>query len=165
MLWSRLGLRGVGLAGEGMAGYLIFGMPLVVLAGSAAAAAAGRSFRLGLWACAWATLLGLLLVLVAWLAEAPRWYRQVGGLLLDADEGIGMGANLGDAIWWTLALLVLWALPIGVIGAVAGSAWAGRRVPTRCRASAHLPERADGTGRPGGRRRRGWPGGGRGGAR
>jgi hypothetical protein len=38
-----------------------------------------------------------------------------------------MGANLGDAIWWTLALLVLWALPIGVIGAVAGSAWAGRR--------------------------------------
>jgi hypothetical protein len=127
VLWSRLGLRGVGLADEGMAGYLIFGMPLVVLAGSAAAAAAGRSFRSGLWACAWATVLGLLLVLVAWLAEAPRWYRQVGGLLLDADEGIGMGANLGDAIWWSLALLVLWALPIGVIGAVAGSAWAGRR--------------------------------------
>jgi hypothetical protein len=66
-------------------------------------------------------------VLVAWLAEAPRWYRQVGGLLQDADEGIGMDANLGDAIWWTLALLVLWALPIGVIGAVAGSARARRR--------------------------------------
>jgi hypothetical protein len=56
-----------------------------------------------------------------------RRLGRVGGLLLDADEGTGMGANLGDAIWWTLALLVLWALPIGVIGAVAGSAWAGRR--------------------------------------
>jgi hypothetical protein len=60
-------------------------------------------------------------------AEAPRWYRQVGGLLLDADGGVGMGANLGDAIWWTLVVLVLWALPMGVLGAAAGSARARRQ--------------------------------------
>ena len=83
---------------------------------------------------AWPTVLGGLLIVVAWLAEAPRWYRQVGGLLLDADGGVGMGANLGDAIWWTLVVLALWALPLGVLGAAAGSVLARRRradvVPT-----------------------------------
>lgn len=98
----------------------------VVLAGSAAAAAVGRSFRTGLWACAWATVLGGLLIVVAWLAEAPRWYRQVGGLLLDGEGGIGVGGNLGDAIWWTLLLLALWAVPLGVLGAAGGSAGARR---------------------------------------
>jgi hypothetical protein len=38
-----------------------------------------------------------------------------------------MGANLGDAIWWTLVVLVLWALPMGVPGAAAGSARARRQ--------------------------------------
>jgi hypothetical protein len=120
VLTSRLGLRGVDLADGGMMSYLRAAPPVVLLAGSAAAAAAGRSFRTGRAACAWATVLGALLVIVAWLAEAPRWYRQVGGLLLDADGGSGMGANLGDAIWWTLVVLVLWALPLGAIGAAAG---------------------------------------------
>jgi hypothetical protein len=111
-LSSRLGLRG-GEADAGVMSYLLFAAPLVVLAGSAAAAAVGRSFRSGLWACVWATVLGGLLIVVAWLAEGPRWYRQVGGLLLDGEGGVGMGANLGDAIWWTLIVAVLWALPIG----------------------------------------------------
>jgi hypothetical protein len=71
--------------------------------------------------------LGGLLIVVAWLAEAPSWYRQGGGLLLDGEGGVGMGANLGDAIWWTLVTLALWALPLGVIGAAAGTAWARRR--------------------------------------
>jgi hypothetical protein len=124
---SRLALRGVDLVDGGMMSYLLFAAPVMVLAGSAAAGAAGRSFRAGLWACAWATVLGAPLLIVAWLAEAPRWYRQVGGLLLDADGGVGMGANLGDAIWWTLVVLVLWALPLGVLGAAAGSARARRR--------------------------------------
>jgi hypothetical protein len=127
VLTSRLGLRGVDLVDGDMLSYLLFAAPLVVLAGSAAAAAAGRSFHTGLWACAWATMLGGLLIVVAWLAEAPHWYRQVGGLLLDADGGVGMGANLGDAIWWTLILMTLWALPLGVLGAAAGSARARRR--------------------------------------
>jgi hypothetical protein len=85
------------------------------------AAVAGRSFRSGLAASAWATVLGALLVILTWLAEAPRWYRQGRGLLLDGDGG-GMGANLSDAIWWTLIVLALWALPVGVLGAAAGSA-------------------------------------------
>jgi hypothetical protein len=71
--------------------------------------------------------LGGLLVIVAWLVEAPRWYRQLGGLLLDAEGGVGMGVNLGDAVWWTLVTLGLWALPVGVIGAASGRAWARRR--------------------------------------
>jgi hypothetical protein len=32
-----------------------------------------------------------------------------------------MGANLGDAISWTLITLLLWALPLGILGAAAGS--------------------------------------------
>jgi hypothetical protein len=68
VLSSRLGLRGVELD-TGTMSYLLFVAPLVVMAGSAAAAAAGRSFRTGLWACGWATVLGGLLIVVAWLAE------------------------------------------------------------------------------------------------
>jgi hypothetical protein len=136
VLTSRLALRGVAGLDGGMMSYLLFAPVVVVLAGSAAAGAVGRSFRAGLWACAWATVLGAPLIIAAWLAEAPRWYRQVGGLLLDADGGVGMGANLGDAIWWTLILLVLWALPLGVLGAAAGSARARRR---RAREHADLP--------------------------
>jgi hypothetical protein len=120
-------LAGVDLADAGMISYLLFATPSVVLAGSVAAAVAGRSFRAGLWACAWATLLGVPLIIAAWLAEAPHWYRRFGGLLLDADSGVGMGANLGDATWWTLIVLVLWALPLGVLGAAAGSAPGRRR--------------------------------------
>ena len=108
----------------------VFALSFVGLVGglaTLAVARSGRSFRSGLWACAWATVLGGLLIVVAWLAEAPRWYRQVGGLLLDGEGGVGMGANLGDAIWWTLIVVVLWALPIGVLGAAAGSAPARRR--------------------------------------
>ena len=104
----------------GIMSYLLLAAPAVVLVGSVAAAVAGRSFRSGLAASAWATVLGALLVIVAWLAEAPRWYRQGRGLLLDGDGG-GMGANLSDAIWWTLIVLALWALPVGVLGAAAGS--------------------------------------------
>jgi hypothetical protein len=139
VLTSRLALRGVAGLDGGMMSYLLFAPLVVVLAGSAAAGAVGRSFRAGLWACAWATVLGAPLIIAAWLAEAPRWYRQVGGLLLDADGGVGMGANLSDAIWWTLILLVLWALPLGVLGAAAGSARARRR---RAREHADLPPTA-----------------------
>jgi cytochrome c-type biogenesis protein CcmH/NrfF len=38
-----------------------------------------------------------------------------------------VGANLGDAIWWPLVFLALWAVPLGVLGAAAGSWWARRR--------------------------------------
>jgi hypothetical protein len=72
------------------------------------------------------------LLVAAWLAEALRWNQQRGQLLLDGEGGLGLGAslvgaNLGDAIWWTLVALVLWALPLGVLGAAAGSARGRRR--------------------------------------
>ena len=55
VLASRLGLRGQPGWGEGVIGYLLTAPIGVVLTGSALAAA-GRSFRSGLWACAWAVL-------------------------------------------------------------------------------------------------------------
>jgi hypothetical protein len=133
VLASRLGLRGVDGPDGGVMGYL-FGAPiLVVLAGSAAAAAAGRSFRSGLWACAWAIALAAPAIIAAWLVEALAWYRQGLGLLLDGEGGRGVGVNLGDAIWWTLVLLALWVLPFGVLGAAAGS-WRARHRRARARA-------------------------------
>jgi hypothetical protein len=120
------------LEDAGIMGALLLAPILVLLPGSAVAAAAGRSFRAGLAACAWAAVLGMPLIIVAWLAEALRWYWQGRGLLLDADGGPWMvGANLGDAVWWTLVLLALWAVPLGVIGAAAGTRWPRRRAATR----------------------------------
>ena len=127
VLTSRLALRGVAGLDGGMMSYLLFAPVVVVLAGSAAAGAVGRSFRAGLWACAWATVLGAPLLVAAWLAEALHWYQQGRGMLLDGEGGIGVGANLGDAVRWTLPGLLLWALPLGVVGAAAGSARARRR--------------------------------------
>jgi hypothetical protein len=127
VLASRLGLYGIDGPEGGIATYLLFAPILVVLTGSLAAASAGRSFRTGLWACVWALLLAAPPIIAAWLAEGLAWYRQGRGLLLDADGAPGVGVNLGDAVWWTLALLVLWVLPFGVIGAAAGSAGPRRR--------------------------------------
>jgi hypothetical protein len=55
--------------------------------------------------------LGVPLLVAAWLAEALHWYRQGRGMLLDGEGGIGAGANLGDAARWTLPGLLLWAVP------------------------------------------------------
>jgi hypothetical protein len=112
---------------EGMVFYLLIGPILVVLTGSAAAAAVGRSFRSGLWACAWAIVLGAPLLIAAWLAEALRWYQQGQGTVLDGAGGLGVGVNLGDAVWWPVVFLALWAVPLGVVGAAVGSARARRR--------------------------------------
>ena len=125
VLTSRQELRG--LPGDaGMWDYSFKG-PILWVTGSAAAAAVGRSFRSGLWACAWATVLGVPLLIAAWLAEALHWYQQGRGMLLDGEGGIGVGGNLGNAVWWTLPFLLLWALPLGVLGAAVGSARARRR--------------------------------------
>jgi hypothetical protein len=53
----------------GVISYLLYGPVMVVLTGSAAAAALGRSFRAGLSACAWAAALATPLIIAAWLAE------------------------------------------------------------------------------------------------
>jgi hypothetical protein len=132
VLHSRQDLRQA--MGGGVMEYLLNGPLLVVLTGSAAAAAVGRSFRAGLGACAWAVALGAPLLVAAWLAEALRWQQQDRGMLLDGDGGLGVGANLGNAVWWPLIFLALWALPLGVIGAAAGSFRARRRARQRANA-------------------------------
>jgi hypothetical protein len=81
----------------------------VLLTGSAAAAAVGRSFRSGLRACAWAIVLGAPLLVAVWLAEALHWYQQGRGMLLDGEGGIGVGA--GPA----------------AVGPALGRGWRGRR--------------------------------------
>jgi hypothetical protein len=126
------GLVPASRGGSGVMGYMFLGAGLVVLAGSLAAAAVARSFRAGVGACVWALALGAPLLVAVWLAEALRVYERGGGLLLDGDGG-GVGINLGDAIWWSLMVLLLWVLPLGVIGGAVGSAPArrGRPVPSR----------------------------------
>jgi hypothetical protein len=124
VLTSRQELHGLP-GNAGMWDYSLTGLILWVT--GSAAAAVGRSFRSGLWACAWATMLGAPLLIAAWLAEALVWYQQGGGMLLDGEGGIGVGGNLGDAVRWTLPFLLLWALPLGVLGAALGSARAHRR--------------------------------------
>jgi hypothetical protein len=91
---SRPGL-GAPPGSEGMVFYLLIGPILVVLTGSAAAAAVGRSFRSGLWACAWAIVLGAPLLIAAWLAEALRWYQQGQGTVLDGAGGWGSASTWG----------------------------------------------------------------------
>jgi hypothetical protein len=99
----------------------VFGLTFAgLLGGSALAAAAGRSFRAGVRAAAWAVLLAAPLVTAGWLVEAVAWHQRGLGLLLDGEGGRGVGANLADAVWWPLIFLTLWALPIGVLGAAAG---------------------------------------------
>jgi hypothetical protein len=122
VLAARLGLRGQPGWDEGTMGYLLTAPILVVLTGSALAAAAGRSFRSGVEAGAWAVVLAGPLIVAAWLVEAVAWHQQGRGLLLDGEGGLGVGANLVDAVWWPLIFLTLWALPMGVLGATAGAA-------------------------------------------
>ena len=126
LLDARLVQPGLDRGSQGMMGYLFNGPLLVILPGSALAAVAGRSLRSGLWACAWAVALAAPLLITAWLAEAPHWDRVGRGAVLDGAGPMGVGANLGDAVWWPLIFLTLWALPLGVLGAAAGS-WRARR--------------------------------------
>jgi hypothetical protein len=119
----------------GLMGYLLFAALLVVLPGSAVAAAVGRSFRSGLWACAWAVVLATPLLIATWLAAGLYWGDQAGwGAVLDGEGPFGAGLNLGDAVWWNLIHLILWTLPLGVLGAAAGS-WLAHHRRSRQQAS------------------------------
>jgi hypothetical protein len=79
LLDSRLVQPGLQRGSHGMMDYLFTSPLLVLLPGSAVAAAVGRSFRSGLWACAWAVVLGAPLLIAAWLAEGCNGIRWVGG--------------------------------------------------------------------------------------
>jgi hypothetical protein len=115
----------------GLMGYLLFAALLVVLPGSAVAAAVGRSFRSGLWACAWSVVLATPLLIATWLAAGLYWDQAGWGAVLDGEGPFGAGLNLGDAVWWNLIHLILWTLPLGVLGAAAGSWLANRRRHSR----------------------------------
>jgi hypothetical protein len=123
---SRQGL-GDPSGGEGMVFYLLIGPILVVLTGSAAAAAVGRSFRSGLWACAWAVVLGAPLLIAAWLAEALRWYQ------LGSGDGPGWGRGAGGRRQPGRCGLVAPGVP-GAMGSAPGGGWRGRRTRTGPRA-------------------------------
>jgi hypothetical protein len=69
--------------------------------------------------------LGAPLLISAWLAEGLHWDQVGRGMVLDGAGPLGVGANLNDAVWWLL-ILALWVLPLGVLGAAAGS-WRARR--------------------------------------
>jgi hypothetical protein len=130
LLDARLVQPGLDPGSHGMMEYLLNGPLLVILPGSALAAVVGRSLRSGLWACAWAVVLAAPLLITAWLAEALHWDRVGRGAVLDGAGPMGVGANLGDAVWWPLLFLALWALPLGILGAAAGS-WRARRRRSR----------------------------------
>jgi hypothetical protein len=86
---------------------------------SAAAAAAGRSFRTGVQAAVWTALIGPLLVFAIWIPESLYRYGVDAQLLLDGDLA-PIGVNLADAIWALIAIPAL-GLPFGVIGAAVGA--------------------------------------------
>ena len=73
----------------GMMEYLFFPSRWCCWSGRRQPPAVGRSFRVGLWACAWAVVLAMPLLVAAWLIEALVWYQRRGQLLLDGEEGPG----------------------------------------------------------------------------
>jgi hypothetical protein len=86
VLTSRQELRGLP-GGTGMMDYSLTGLILWVT-GSAVAAAVGRSFRSGLWACAWAAVAGR--------AAAGRRLAGRGAALVSAGSRDAPGRGRGD---------------------------------------------------------------------
>jgi hypothetical protein len=141
---SRLGLRGVGTLEGGVYNYLLLAPVAVVGAGSVMVAAVGRSFRAGVQAAVWTTLLSSLAVYAVGLAEAIRWY-QLKSSLIFAGDGVPLwaaGENL-RGFAWGLVLLPFWWLPFGVIGAAIGGARGPRRWVRRTRDLAPRPNGSD----------------------
>ncbi|MGW1885008.1 hypothetical protein [Streptomyces sp. NPDC001970] len=110
-------------------------MVAVAFLGSAAVAAAGRSFPAGVQAAVWTVSVGTLLLFSGWLVEAVRWYGIDAGLFLD-EATAPIGVNVKDAVFWVLVLVPAWGLPFGVIGAALGAR--GAR-PRARRATAPAP--------------------------
>ncbi len=120
-LASRLGLNHVAGFDAGLFGYLVLAPNMAIFAGSAAAAALGQSFRVGVQTAVWTALLASLAVFAIGLPEAIRWYRFEMSLIF-AGDGIpieAVGENL-RGFAWGLVLLPFWWLPFGIIGAAIG---------------------------------------------
>jgi len=107
------------LSSEGILASL-FLLPLaVVFVASAAVAVAGRSFRGGVQTAVWVTMLGVLTVFAVGLLEALRRFQIDGAVILDAEASSTFGGNL-ISLTFLLAVLPLWWLPFGVLGAAFG---------------------------------------------
>jgi hypothetical protein len=106
--------------------YVLLAPVAIFFLGSAIAAAAGRSLRVGVQAVVWAALQADLLLFAVWLVEAVHRYRIDGNLLLDGDAA-PIGVNLSDAVFWVLVFIPVWALPFGVFGAALGTRLASRQ--------------------------------------
>ena len=96
--------------GGGVLNYLLLAPMIVLMAGSAAAAEASGSFRAGVKAAIWATVLGTLLIFAIGLPEAVHWYESGGALHIDGDEPGSIGQNLVDYVV-LLALFPAWGCP------------------------------------------------------
>jgi hypothetical protein len=100
--------------------WLLFGPAATFFFPAFAAGSLSRSFRSGLQAGVWTAIASLPLAYALWISEALRVYATHGGLLLDGDAG-PVGANLGDALFWVLGVIVVVGLPCTVIGAAVGA--------------------------------------------
>jgi len=97
-----------------------FLLPLaVVFVASAAVTVVGRSFRAGVQTAVWVTMLGVLTVFAVGLLEALRRFQIDAALILDAEAGTTFDENL-VSLTFMLAVLPLWWLPFGVLGAAFG---------------------------------------------
>lgn len=101
--------------------YAVLGPPVVLSVVGAVVAAAHRSFRAGLLAVVWATMLCTTWIFALWLTESVHWHQNGMGAVLDADNAGAIGVNLKDGIVWVATWLPVWGLPIGVLGAAAGA--------------------------------------------
>lgn len=88
-------------------------------------ASVNRSFRTGLHAIAWMVLGSAILMYAAWLPASASFYEATGAMLFDGEQGLPIGENLGNAMFWAFMLIPASAIPLGVIGAGWGE-WHGR---------------------------------------
>jgi hypothetical protein len=108
----------------------LFAPGATLFAVSAAGAVVARSFRAGVQAAFWGTLLGTLLIYAATLPEAMHRFAIDGRTLGDGESGLPIGVNLADAIW-SLFQIPISGFPFGVFGAALGDRWRRTRASRR----------------------------------
>jgi hypothetical protein len=86
-----------------------------------AAARAGRSFRSGLQAAVWTVTASIPLTYAVWLLEGLRRHAIDGTLLVDGEVVSAVGANVTDALVFSLGIFPVLGLMLGVIGSGLGA--------------------------------------------
>jgi hypothetical protein len=115
--------------GEGVLLLYLLGVPMVAVFMTAALVAlADRSLWAGLQATVWAVVFTGLLSFTVFVVEAARYARSSGVSIVDGDpDPIGENLILHGGIVWVLGFELLWALPLGVIGALLGAIGSSQR--------------------------------------